>query len=239
VAPHVRGAATPPPEQATRRGPRPRGTVRAALVQAGVELARAGGPDAVVLREVTRRVGVAPNAAYRHFVDRAALLGAVRATALAQLAQRMVEGMRQVRAGPQTPTGARQRLRAVGRAYLEFARTEPGLFDTAFTTLGHRSLGARDEAGGSPGAGGDDAGRRQALGGRGELRPFAQLELALDGLVEAGLLARARRPVVDYPIWAAVHGLAVLLLGPLRGLPERDKARLEAQTFGFIEDSVS
>jgi len=41
---------------------RARGTVRAALVEAGLELARAGGPDAVVLREVTRMVGVGPNA---------------------------------------------------------------------------------------------------------------------------------------------------------------------------------
>ena len=32
------------------------------LLDAGVELARAGGPDAVVLREVTRHAGVAPNA---------------------------------------------------------------------------------------------------------------------------------------------------------------------------------
>jgi len=43
---------------------RPRGAVRSALVEAGVELARSGGPDAVVLREVTRKVGVVPNAAF-------------------------------------------------------------------------------------------------------------------------------------------------------------------------------
>ncbi len=46
---------------------RPRGAVREGLVAAGVELARAGGPDAVVLREAARMVGVVPNAAYRHF----------------------------------------------------------------------------------------------------------------------------------------------------------------------------
>src|SRR5919205_3722163 len=129
-------------ERRPRRGPRPRGTVRAALVEAGVELARAGGPDAVVLREVTRMVGVVPNAAYRHFADRDALLAAVRDAALSQLAQRMADGMRQVRARPQTPTGARLRLRAVGQAYLEFARTEPGLFATAFAATEHHPPGA-------------------------------------------------------------------------------------------------
>src|SRR5437763_6944510 len=120
-----------------RRGQRPRGAVRSALIKAGVELARSGGPDAVVLREVTRMVGVVPNAAYRHFADRDALLAAVRDEAVGELAQRMASGMSQVRAGPHTPTGARLRLRAVGQAYLKFARTEPGLFDTAFATASH------------------------------------------------------------------------------------------------------
>ena len=81
------------------QGPRPRGAVRSALIKAGVELARSGGPDAVVLREVTRMVGVVPNAAYRHFADRDALLAAVRAQAVAELARRMANGMSRVRAG--------------------------------------------------------------------------------------------------------------------------------------------
>src|SRR5881227_386295 len=79
------------------QGRRPRGAVRAALIEAGVELARAGGPDAVVLREVTRMVGVVPNAAYRHFADRDALRAAVRDEAVAELARRMADGMSQVR----------------------------------------------------------------------------------------------------------------------------------------------
>src|SRR5438046_3746428 len=121
-----------PGAEERRRGPRARGAVRSALVQAGLELARSGGPEAVVLREVTRMVGVVPNAAYRHFADRDALLAAVRDEAVTELARRMASRMSQVRAGPHTQTGARLRLTAVGKAYLEFARTEPGLFDTAF-----------------------------------------------------------------------------------------------------------
>src|SRR3954452_6807284 len=111
-----------------RRGPRPRGTVRSALVDAGLDLARAGGPEAVVLREVTRMVGVVPNAAYRHFADRDALLAGVRGEAVKELAGRMATRMGQVRAGAHTPTGARLRLQAVGETYLDFARNEPGLF---------------------------------------------------------------------------------------------------------------
>jgi hypothetical protein len=40
------------------------GDLRRALVEAGAEMAREGGPDAVVLREATRRAGEAPSAAY-------------------------------------------------------------------------------------------------------------------------------------------------------------------------------
>src|SRR5919205_1147206 len=200
-----------------RRGPRPRGAVRPALVQAGLELARSGGPDAVVLREATRMVGVVPNAAYRHFTDRDALLAAVRDGAVGELAGRMADGMSKVRPGPHTPTGARLRLRAVGQAYLEFARTEPGLFDTAFAATEHHP----------PGAGND------------EPRPLDHLKAALDDLVAAGLLEPARRPSIEYPTWATVHGLAVLLRGPLRSLSDREKTRLAAETLAFIEASLT
>src|SRR5215472_1253021 len=199
------------------RGPRSRGTVRAGLVEAGVELARSGGPDAVVLREVTRMVGVVPNAAYRHFPDRDALLAAVRDAAMRQLAQRMTQAIRRVRARRGARTGAQRRLGALGQAYLEFARTEPGLFDTAFATLEHPLQRAPDD---EPG-------------------PFDLLKAALDELVDAGILEPARRPSLEYPIWATVHGFAVLFRGPLRYLPDRDKDRLEAQALAFVEASLS
>lgn len=203
-------------DRPSRAGPRPRGAVRSALVQAGVELARAGGPEAVVLREVTRMVGVVPNAAYRHFADRDALLAAVRDEAVRQLAQRMADRMSRVRAGPHTPTGARLRLQAVGTSYLEFARTEPGLFDTAFAAADHPPPNPNNGP-----------------------SPLELLQAALDNLVQARLLEPARRPNVEYPTWATVHGLAVLLRGPLRSLPDREKARLETQTLAFIGAGLS
>jgi AcrR family transcriptional regulator len=206
-AAHTRASDAP-----ARRGPRPRGAVRPALIEAGLALARSGGPDAVVLREVTRTVGVVPNTAYRHFADRDALLAAVRDEAVRELARRMADRMNRVRAGPHTPTGARLRFRAVGQAYLEFARTEPGLFDTAFAATGDH----------------------QPEQGTGEPNPLDHLQSALDNLVEAGTLTAARRPDIEYPIWASVHGLAVLLRGPLQSLTERDKTLLEEQMLAFI-----
>jgi AcrR family transcriptional regulator len=169
----------------------------------------------VVLREVTRKVGVVPNAAYRHFADRDALLAAVRDEAFKILADRMGSRMGKVRAGPRTPTGARLRLYAVGASYLEFARTEPGLFETAYAATDH-----------PPSQGAEYSG------------PFEQLQSALDNLVEAGILEPSRRSNIEYPTWATVHGIAVLLRGPLSQLPEREKARLEAKTLAFIGAAV-
>ena len=53
------------------------GDLHRALLEAGIALAREGGPQAVVLREATRRVGVVPNAEYRDFAGRQALLEAL------------------------------------------------------------------------------------------------------------------------------------------------------------------
>src|SRR5262245_21868487 len=123
-------------------GRRPPGQVRGALVAAGLELARAGGPDAVVLREATRRVGVVPNAAYRHFADRDALLADVGVAAMGELARRMREHVAAVPEHQDPKETALARLGALGEAYLEFAMDETGLFETAFAVPRHLEYAA-------------------------------------------------------------------------------------------------
>ncbi|MFC6256362.1 TetR/AcrR family transcriptional regulator, partial [Kocuria oceani] len=66
------------------------GDLRRALVDAGLAATRAQGTTALALRDVTRQVGVSPNAAYRHFADRKALLSAV----AREIQDRMAEQMR-------------------------------------------------------------------------------------------------------------------------------------------------
>jgi AcrR family transcriptional regulator len=205
----------------TRRR-RPRGAVRDGLVAAGLELARAGGPDAVVLREAARTVGVVPNAAYRHFADRDELLAAVCTAAMRELAARMAAGVGRVRGRHGDAAAARRRLRAVGRAYLEFAREEPGLFATAFA-LPQRH--AYEAGGGQP---------------AGDPMPLDQLRAALDELADAGVLSRPRRAGIEYPIWSTVHGLAVLTgQGPLRDVPGVTRHHLEEVTRAFIEEGLA
>jgi AcrR family transcriptional regulator len=201
---------------------RPRGAVRDGLVAAGVELARSGGPDAVVLREAARMVGVVPNAAYRHFADRDELLAAVCTAAMRELAARMAAGTGRVRGKYGDPAAARRRLRAIGRAYLEFAREEPGLFAAAFALPHQHAYGAQD-------------------GGTGQdPLPLDQLRAILDELADAGVLSRRRRPGVEYPIWSTVHGLAVLTgQGPLRDAPAATRHHLQEVTSAFIDAGLA
>jgi len=213
---------------------RPRGAVRDGLVAAGLELARNGGPDAVVLREATRMVGVVPNAAYRHFADRDELLAAVCAAAMRELADRMAAGVARVRGEHGDAAAARRRLGAIGHAYLEFAREEPGLFATAFALPQQHAYGTPAEADGTEadGTGPDGTGPDRT--------PLGQLRTVLDELVDAGVLHRQRRDGIEYPIWSAVHGLAVLTgPGPLRDVPDATRRHLEELTLTFIDEGLA
>jgi AcrR family transcriptional regulator len=201
---------------------RPRGAVRDGLIAAGLELARTGGPDAVVLREATRMVGVVPNAAYRHFADRDELLAAVCAAAMRELATRMAVGVARVRGQHGDAAAARHRLHAIGTAYLDFAHEEPGLFATAFAVPQQHAYGTPDGETGQ------------------ERTPLGHLRAALDELVDAGVLSRRRRDGIEYPIWSAVHGLAVLAgPGPLRDVPDAARQQLEELTLTFIDDGLA
>jgi AcrR family transcriptional regulator len=177
-----------------------------ALIDAALELARSEGPEAVVLRAASRAAGVSHGAAYRHFADRAELLRAVCGRCMSRLAALMETRLGEVPPTDDRPAAARERLLATGRAYIEFALSEPGWFRTAFAV----PRGLSFEPGGPT--------------GRSGLNPYQLLEANLDALVDAGGLAADRRPGAEYAAWSAVHGLSTLLIdGPLRDLPEAER----------------
>jgi AcrR family transcriptional regulator len=199
------------------------GDLRRALLEAGIELARHGGPQAIVLREATRSAGVAPNAAYRHFANHRDLLQAVRAAALSMLAKAIEAeiGKAQRRNGS-GPKMARATLRAVGTGYLNFAASEPGLFRTAFLV---------------PDPVEDDV--DPAKTGKSGLNPFQLLGSALNLLVETGVLPKSRRPGAEYVAWSAVHGLAFLLIaGPLQEASKAQIRSLANRVLSMVEKGL-
>src|SRR5579885_3157109 len=60
------------------------------------------------------------------------LVAAVCSAAMGEFAARIAAGVSRVRGKYGDPAAARRRLRAIGQAYLRFAREQPGLFATAF-----------------------------------------------------------------------------------------------------------
>ncbi|OBH05254.1 MULTISPECIES: TetR/AcrR family transcriptional regulator [unclassified Mycobacterium] len=198
------------------------GDLRRALLDHAVELARAGGPDAVVMRDVQRRAGVSNAAAYRHYADRDELLAGVIAYALEQLATTMQEALNAVPARGDRKRRALARFRATGHAYVDFALTEPGLFRTAFAS--HPASRETVEA---------------AETVAGEQHPFQLLRRCVDDLVKTGVVAPRRRAGLDEAAWAAVHGLATLYLdGALSGLPEADKRRITGRLLDAFERGI-
>ncbi len=198
------------------------GDLRRALLEAGIALARAGGPDAVVLREATRRAGVVPNAAYRHFASRQDLLEAVRSAALSELAKTMEAEIALVGRGKSGEAGARANLRAVGAGYLRFALTETGLFRTAFATPEFRGFT------GDPARAGDSG-----------LGPFELLSAALDQMAQAGSLPAERRPGAEFLAWSAVHGFAMLVIdGPLHTVSRGDIHAIGERVIAMVEKGL-
>jgi AcrR family transcriptional regulator len=189
------------------------GDLRRALLEAGVELARRGGPDAIVLREAARMVGVAPNSAYSHFATLVALKAAVAQEALKVMAEAMAAHVASV-AEPEDPgQAAAFHVGEVGRAYVLFALAEPGLFKAA--------MDANPAGVGTPG---QDKGPDSPADGR--PKPDTLLIDALQRLVEVGRLAPQDVGAAVMASWATVHGLATILLDlqPTRTTAERDAA---------------
>jgi AcrR family transcriptional regulator len=198
------------------------GDLRHALVDAGLDMARAGGPEAVVLREATRRAGVTANAAYRHFADREALLHEVCTRAQSAVARSIEAELAQVR--EQAPAErARARFRAVGVGYIRFARAEPGLFRTAFFFPVDLRRSQSEEGAGESGR-----------------NPFQLLSDALDDMRAAGLLDETARRGAEFVAWSAVHGLAILAIsGPLRAMPAARLDDLTAKLVAMVDKGLT
>jgi AcrR family transcriptional regulator len=98
------------------------GNLRQALLEAALELAQRHGPERVSVREAARQIGVSPAAPFRHFPNRRALM-----TALAEEAgERLRIEVHKAMGGRQgSPL---QRLRSLGRGYLQWAMRHPSHF---------------------------------------------------------------------------------------------------------------
>jgi AcrR family transcriptional regulator len=98
------------------------------LVQVALELLAKEGIESLTLRSVARRAGVSHGAPARHFRSLSDLRAEVAATGFRMLS----EAIEKSNATTSTDVGPMPRLAAAGRAYVDCALANPGLFALMF-----------------------------------------------------------------------------------------------------------
>lgn len=199
----------------TRWGPRGyhHGNLKEALMRAALELIAEKGPGGFTFAEAARSAGVSPAAPYRHFRDRDELLANVAMRGFEQFEAALTRAWDQ---GRPHPFAAFERL---GRAYLQFARSEPAYYSAMFEA--GVPLDSTPEL-------------RQA----GE-RAFGVLRSATEALI--ALIPAGSRPpamMVALHIWSLSHGIASLFGrgdAARRSLPMSPEDLLEAGVLVYLQ----
>jgi AcrR family transcriptional regulator len=182
-----------------------------------MEMARHKGPAALGMRELTRAVGVTPNAAYRHFTNLRSLVLTVAQEAQHRLSHEILDRS----ATLDTDTDLAQRAVAVLRAfmlgYITFALSQPGWF--ALTCESQQTPPDADAT-----ATADPP-----------PPPHQLLQAALDGMVTAGVMAPERRADAEWTCWSVAHGFAMLATsGPLQSADRDTAVRLAEQAVATL-----
>jgi AcrR family transcriptional regulator len=162
------------------------GDLRMAVLAAAEKIVEDEGVDELTLRAVARAVGVSHTAPKNHFGDLEGLLSELAALGYRRYGEALAGAMDAAGADPRT------RMRAMGRAYIGFARAHPGLFLLMFR--GDRLDMARPAL------------RDAVDGARQALRRAALSSAPVESPTPLQLAARATAS------WALVHGFAMLLL---------------------------
>jgi AcrR family transcriptional regulator len=197
-----------------RDGPRGyhHGNLKEALIRAALELIAQKGPAGFTFAEAARWAGVSPAAPYRHFRDRDDLLIDVARRGFDQFGEVLARAWGEGRPNPATA------FERIGRAYLQFARSEPAYYSAMF------------EAG-------------VPLDANADLREssdcaFAVLRAAAEMLIAQ--MPLERRPpalMMALHIWALSHGIASLFGrgdAGRRTLPMSPEELLEAGVLVYL-----
>jgi AcrR family transcriptional regulator len=174
---------------ASRAKPRPyhHGDLRIAVLAAAEKIVEQEGVDALTLRAVARAVDVSHTAPKNHFGSLEGLLSELAAVGYRRFGEAMAAAMDAAGTDPRT------RMRAMGRAYVGFGRSYPGLFLLMFRgeRLDMTRPALRDAVEGAR-----QALRNAAISNVPSVKPLPPLQLAARGIAS----------------WSLVHGFAMLLL---------------------------
>lgn len=186
------------------------GDLRAALLAAAEEIVNRDGVAGLTLRGVAREVGASHAAPKNHFDDLTGLVSELAAVGF----NRFADAMQSASARHEDP---QDKLNAIGRAYVEFALAEPGLFQLMFR--GERLDKTRPAL-------------HEAM-----LRAFGTLTGSVAATHEGPDAARATRTHAARA-WSMVHGFAILLLDD-RLNPLLDAGSLRADALALLDDMLA
>jgi AcrR family transcriptional regulator len=102
------------------------GDLREALIQAALDEAEQGGPEAISIKALAKTLGVSQPAPYRHFADREALLVAVTAEAFRQFNTTLREAL--------ATSSRRSKLSRLAQAALVFGLQRSGIYRLMFAS---------------------------------------------------------------------------------------------------------
>ncbi len=188
------------------------GNLREALIDAALSLIASKGPAGFTFAEAARSAGVSPAAPYRHYKDREALIADVAVKGFDAFTKALTEAWQD---GKPEPFAAFKRL---GRAYLDFARSEPSFYSAMFET-------------------GLDLDQHDELRKAGDAA-FQVLRDAVEVLLAQA--PEGKRPpalMVALHVWAVSHGIATLFGrgdGASRKQPIEPAELLEAHMLVYL-----
>ena len=180
------------------RNPRGQGArLREEILQAAADLLDEHGTEqAITLRAVARRIGIAAPSIYAHFPDREAIVGAVVQDAFLALHAHLDDAQ----ASGQDPV---TRLRAICAAYLRFAAESPQRYGVMFGPIW---TSAREQSAAAEGSVVDGVLCLDEL----DSGAFDVLVTVLTDCVESGASHSTDLFTDATALWVALHGLAQL-----------------------------
>ncbi|HKD19269.1 MAG TPA: TetR/AcrR family transcriptional regulator [Thermoanaerobaculia bacterium] len=163
--------------------------MRTRILDAARELFAEQGYDAVTMRKIAERIEYSPTAIYFHFRDKQTLLRELCDADFGALAQ---DFQKIARLGDPI-----DRLRQIGRAYVEFAIAYPSHYRLMFMTPKPAGLRAADS---------------RITRGNPEEDAYAFLRATLEEAIAAGMLRPDLQDadLVSQMVWAGVHGVVSL-----------------------------
>lgn len=164
------------------------GSLKEALIRAGLRILAEGGTEQLTLRETARRAGVSHSAPYRHFENKDQLIGAIAAEGFRMLTKALRDAV-------QTGRGNfREELRLSGGAYVEFALANPEHLKVMFSS--ERSFPDHE-----------------CIHGMESLDAFSQIQGVFERALQNGSI-RGEQPAEALALlsWAQVHGLSHILI---------------------------